>query len=71
MRVLDALDEACKNIYKYQVDSKRPGSLRFTKEEHPAIKTFKQVRERGGKVDIGIPCESDYLIFFSLVIYLS
>ena len=35
---------ACRNLLEYHVHSKRPGSLRFSKDEHPTMKTFKEIR---------------------------
>ena len=51
----EALSGVCSNLLKYQVHSKRPGSLRFSTEDHPAIKEFKKLRQEGAEIDIGIP----------------
>ena len=43
-RLVEAMGNACKNIQKYTVHSKRPGSLRYSRDEHPSIKSFKEMR---------------------------
>jgi len=51
----EAISTACSNLLKYQVHSKRPGSLRFSTDEHPAIREFKELIKEGAEIDIGIP----------------
>jgi len=44
LRLIEAMTSACRNLLEYHIHSKRPGSLRFSKDEHPTMKTIKKLR---------------------------
>uniref|UniRef100_A0A0L8HHL9 DUF3456 domain-containing protein n=1 Tax=Octopus bimaculoides TaxID=37653 RepID=A0A0L8HHL9_OCTBM len=57
LRLTEALHEPhiCDRLLKYNVHNEKKGSLRFAKGRSETLKTLHGLREKGVKVDLGIP----------------
>jgi hypothetical protein len=51
------IESVCDNIYHYKVHADRSGSLRYSRGDSTTMKTLKGLRDRGVKVELGIPEE--------------
>ena len=49
------METVCENILDYKVHAEREGSLRYSKGESQTMGTLKGLRNRGVKVELGIP----------------
>lgn len=55
LRLIEVLEEVCERILHYNVHAEREGSLRYSKGESQTMQTLKNLRDRGVKVELGIP----------------
>lgn len=55
LRLIEVFEEVCEGILKYNVHAERSGSLRYAKGESQTMGTLKGLRNRGVKVELGIP----------------
>lgn len=55
VRLIEVLEEVCESILRYNVHAERSGSLRYAKGESQTMGTLKGLRDRGVKVELGIP----------------
>ncbi len=55
LRLIEVFEEVCEGILKYNVHAERSGSLRYAKGESQTMGTLKGLRDRGVKVELGIP----------------
>ena len=55
LRLIEVIEEVCDGILKYNVHAERSGSLRYAKGESQTMGTLKGLRDRGVKVELGIP----------------
>ncbi|KAJ1080485.1 hypothetical protein NDU88_000684 [Pleurodeles waltl] len=56
-RLAEALDNICERILEYSVHAERQGSLRYAKGQSETMTTLKNLRNKGVKVELGIPEE--------------
>lgn len=59
LRLIEALQEPhiCDKLLKYKVHKEKKGSLRFDKSESETMQTLHGLKDKGVKVDLGIPEE--------------
>jgi protein canopy 3/4 len=57
VRFIEVMETVCDNILKYNVHAERSGSLRYSKGESQTMSTLKGLKNRGVKVELGIPDE--------------
>ncbi|CAF1086420.1 unnamed protein product [Brachionus calyciflorus] len=55
IRLIEVMEEVCEQILQYNVHAERSGSLRYSKGESQTMGTLKGLRDRGVKVELGIP----------------
>ena len=55
LRFIEVMETVCENILSYNVHAERKGSLRYSKGESQTMSTLKGLRNRGVKVELGIP----------------
>jgi len=55
VRFIEVMESVCGNILRYNVHAERSGSLRYAKGESQTMGTLKGLRNRGVKVELGIP----------------
>lgn len=55
LRLIEAMDGICEKIMEYNIHKERTGSLRFAKGMSETFKTLHGLRDKGVKVDLGIP----------------
>ena len=51
------MENICNKMLEYNMHKERVGSLRFEKGKSETMKTLEGLKERGVKVDLGIPDE--------------
>jgi len=56
-RIIEVMESVCENILHYKVHAEREGSLRYAKGESQTMGTLKGLRDRGVKVELGMPYE--------------
>lgn len=57
LRLIEALENTCKNLRNYKVHKDKSNHLRYSKDESATFQTLNELRERGVKVDLGFPDE--------------
>lgn len=55
IRLIEVIEEVCERILDYNVHAERSGSLRYSKGESQTMSTLKNLKNRGVKVELGIP----------------
>ena len=55
LRLIEVMEKTCPSILEYKMHKERKGSLRFSKGESQTMQTLKGLKDRGVKVDLGIP----------------
>ncbi|XP_039272017.2 protein canopy 4-like [Styela clava] len=55
LRLIEVMDGICEKIMEYNIHKERKGSLRFAKGMSETFKTLHGLREKGVKVELGIP----------------
>jgi len=55
LRFIEVYEQTCKKINDYQMHKERKGSLRFEKGMSETFKTLHALKDRGVKVDLGMP----------------
>merc|ERR550539_1197687 len=55
VRYVEVIESGCEGILKYNVHAERSGSLRYSRGESQTMGTLKGLRDRGVKVELGIP----------------
>ena len=55
LRLIESMENICEAILEYNMHKERAGSRRFAKGESETMQTLKDLRDRGVKVDLGIP----------------
>ena len=66
LRLIESMENICEAILEYNMHKERAGSRRFAKGESETMQTLKDLRDRGVKVDLGIP-EQVWLIKFHIL----
>lgn len=57
LEFVEALENVCPGMLKYKLHKEKNGIERFAKEESSTMKALYELRERGVKVDLGMPYE--------------
>jgi len=57
IRLIESMENICNKMLEYNMHKERVGSLRFEKGKSETMKTLEGLKERGVKVDLGIPDE--------------
>ena len=68
LRLIESMENICDAILEYNMHKERAGSRRFAKGESETMQTLKDLRDRGVKVDLGIP-EQVWIIKFHILSY--
>ena len=55
--MIESMENICNKMLEYNMHKERVGSLRFEKGKSETMKTLEGLKERGVKVDLGIPDE--------------
>lgn len=55
--LLEAMEDQCARMLDYKLHKDKEGLARFSKQESSTMKTLNKLRERGVKVELGMPYE--------------
>ena len=64
--MIESLENICNTILDYNMHKERTGSLRFEKGKSQTMKTLEGLRDKGVKVDLGIPEEVIWHFLYNL-----
>uniref|UniRef100_A0A183DVM4 DUF3456 domain-containing protein n=1 Tax=Gongylonema pulchrum TaxID=637853 RepID=A0A183DVM4_9BILA len=57
LKFLEALEEVCSGMLEYKLHKEKTGISRFAKEESSTMKALNELRNKGVKVELGMPYE--------------